>query len=392
MPKQRRSARIFGVPVQVPPSAFVGLALISYFAIPAATAAVGAESSLLVWLVALLHGFAVYAAVVVHELGHVLTGRRLGYPSEGLVLNFWGGHATFVGDFRRPAHQFWVAVSGPIATLLTGAVGYGMLQVTQGVWASVAGWLAWSSVLIAGLNLLPGAPLDGGAALSAGVWALTGSRSRGRLAAGVGGLLVAFLWMSSPWLLAALLDRSIDMVDVALSGMVGAYLAVNAMAFIASARIRDVPATTEGAAQVPQAPDFDPTPDPSDSVEIAPVSRHTRRAVDVPMGSSVAQALALANEFQAGAIVVSKGSEPIGIVRNSAIAAVPADRRDSTLVEACARRITADDRMPWQTPMTELDTWLSMPHADEWLVVDAQGRVYGVAVRRDIQPQENPFV
>lgn len=382
--KSRNAAVLFGVPVRVPPSAFVGLALISYFAIPAATAAVGAQRPLVVWLVALLHGLAVYLSVVVHELGHVLVGRRLGYPSEGLVLNFWGGHATFTGDFRRPSHQFWVAVAGPLATLLTGAIGYGFLQVSTGVAASVAGWLAWSSVLIAGLNLLPGAPLDGGAALSAIVWALTGSRARGRWFAGVGGLVIAFAWLASPWWLAGLLRRPIDIVDVALSGIVGAYLAVNAMAFIASARIRDLPTAAEGSTDMPPTGPA-PIAEPGDT---APVSRYTRRAVDVAMGTSVAAALAKAAEFQAGAIVVSRDGTPIGIVRNSAIAAVPADQRELALVESTARRITAADRIPWQTPVTELDDWLSMPHADEWLVVDPQDRVYGVAVRRDFQTQE----
>lgn len=392
---------LFGVPVHIPPSALLGLALISYFAIPVANDAVGGGSSLLVWLVALLHGLAVYLSVVVHELGHVLVGRKLGYPSEGLVLNFWGGHATFLGDFSRPRHQFWVALAGPVATLLTGLIGYALLQVTSGIPASVAAWLAWSSVIIAGLNMLPGAPLDGGAIVSALVWAITKKRSRGRFAAGVGGLVIAFLWIASPWWLAGALGRELDTVDVVLSGIVGAYLAVNAMAFIASARLVDgesSPATSSASVQAsPSDPSGDLKPTPSaiegavvdsldPTVATAPISRYTRRAVDVALGTSVEAALAAANEFGAGAIVVSREGEPVGIVRNSAIAAVPSDFRASTLVDSTARRVSDADRIPWQTPISELTPWLSMLHADEWLVVDAQNRVYGVAVRRDLTP------
>lgn len=363
---------MFGVPVYLPFSSLVGLALVAWFAIPTA-AEVAIGSDLLVWLVALIHGLVVYLAVFAHELGHVLVGRRLGYQSSGVVVHIWGGHATFAGRFAKPKDQFLVAVAGPAATALCGFIGLGMVYFDQPMVDSIGGWLAWSSFLIAVVNLLPGVPLDGGAALAAVVWSISKNRNRGDLVAGIGGLLVSAFWLASPWLFALRSGREPDTADLVLSFLVGSYLAANAWAVIANARKPEIkPDLVLGEAQ-----------GISQSVE-----QLARRCSLVELGTSVEVALSAANAAQAGAIVVVKNGLPIGLVRNAAIAAVPADQRTTLTVEHTARRISDDDLIPVDTQFADLAKWSTNIAADEWLVIDSTGQPYGVLVRTDLNQIE----
>ena len=93
MPNPRPALVVLGVPVYMPASSYFGLALLAWFALPAAQGLT--DSAWWLWPIAFLHGAAVYVAVFAHEFGHVLAGRWAGYQSPGIVVHFWGGHTTY---------------------------------------------------------------------------------------------------------------------------------------------------------------------------------------------------------------------------------------------------------------------------------------------------------
>lgn len=382
MPTPKPAFVVFGVPVYMPASSYFGLALLAWFALPAGQALAG--SSWLVWPIAFLHGAAVYLAVFAHEFGHVFAGRFVGYPSPGIVVHFWGGHTTFAKQFSRPMHQFFIAVAGPLATLLVGGLGWLGFRFADGLPGSLCGWLAWAGIVMAVVNLLPGAPLDGGAALAAVVWAITKSPNKGRLAAGVAGLLVAAAWMTSPWWLAAVFDFGVDAVDILIAAMVGAYLAANAWAMILTARLQGASAMTTSDFSAPPALMPQSLEQESSLPDTPPVRQIARRAVAVAAGTSCADALSLAQAETAGAIVVTRDDEVVGIVRNSALAAVPSSERERLPIDQTARRIGPADRISGDLQVGQIGQWLQSPAADEWLVVDAADRVYGVLIRADV--------
>lgn len=93
------------------------------------------------------------AALVIHELGHLAAAKLFGIPLVRFGLNPMGGVMTF--DFSGTSYQREAAVhlSGPLAGILSG----------------ILGWLAMKnvfftgiSVVLAGVNLLPIRGLDGG--------------------------------------------------------------------------------------------------------------------------------------------------------------------------------------------------------------------------------------
>src|SRR5258707_12445076 len=55
------------------------------------------------------------------------------------------------------------------------------------------GYLAWVNLLLAGFNLVPGFPLDGGRLLRSAVWRATGSFRRATRVASLGGQAVGWL-------------------------------------------------------------------------------------------------------------------------------------------------------------------------------------------------------
>jgi Zn-dependent protease/CBS domain-containing protein len=141
------------------------------------------------WLIGTLAAVGLFVSVTIHELGHSWVAMRYGLEIESITLWILGGLAalkTFPKEWDR---EFWIAVAGPITSVLVAIGCYGAvvlapesLQVSR----FVVGWLAVTNVVLAGFNLLPAFPMDGGRILRA---LLARSRPYGtatRLAARVG--------------------------------------------------------------------------------------------------------------------------------------------------------------------------------------------------------------
>ncbi len=138
-------------------------------------------------------GLAMAAAYVgsllVHEATHALVAVNRGLTARRIRLLVFGGYSVIEGHDSSPANEFWVAMAGPVASLATGGLMWGL--------AWVMGWheptaetlrlLAIINVLIAAFNVLPGLPLDGGRALRALLWNLNGDRLRSTQLATIAG-------------------------------------------------------------------------------------------------------------------------------------------------------------------------------------------------------------
>lgn len=148
------------------------------------------------WLVGLLAAVGLFVSVTIHELGHSWVAIRYGLEIESITLWILGGLAalkTFPKEWNR---EFWIAIAGPITSLLVAGVCYGAAVVAPTslqVPRFVLGWLAITNVVLAGFNLLPAFPMDGGRILRA---LLARTRPYGvatRIAARVG-VVFAFLF------------------------------------------------------------------------------------------------------------------------------------------------------------------------------------------------------
>ncbi len=133
------------------------------------------------WVVAL------FACIVVHELSHSFVARRRGFVVRDIVLLPIGGASEIVGLPGAPADELSIALAGPLASL-----GLGILFTVFAYLTGAHPWppsllagavpvrLMWANFLLAGFNLLPAIPMDGGRVLRAVL-----ARSRSDLSATV---------------------------------------------------------------------------------------------------------------------------------------------------------------------------------------------------------------
>jgi Zn-dependent protease/CBS domain-containing protein len=143
----------------------------------AASLLAGAGPTTIALSIALI--LAIFGAVVLHELGHALTGRRLGVEAHAITLLPIGGVSSFERMPERPRDELLVALAGPavsvaLALVLAGLVWLAggplhpavLVEAGGGALAFVAR-LAWINLILAVFNLIPAFPLDGGRVLRA---------------------------------------------------------------------------------------------------------------------------------------------------------------------------------------------------------------------------------
>jgi Zn-dependent protease/CBS domain-containing protein len=125
-----------------------------------------------------------FGCVLAHELGHALGARRLGIHPKLIILLPIGGITQL--DDSRPAvdpnlaswkSDIRIALAGPLINLLIAAVSTGIIlavapHANLWTWPFVQSGnllrsLVWANLYLAGFNLLPAYPMDGGRVLRA---------------------------------------------------------------------------------------------------------------------------------------------------------------------------------------------------------------------------------
>ena len=257
---------------------------------------------------------------------------------------------------------FWIAVVGPLTSLAIGLGALAVLQVLppRGLLPLIVGGLFISNIAIGILNLVPGLPLDGGRVLKAGVWQVSGSPHRGTVAAGWGGRVTAVLVLLWPLLMQEWLGWSPTLITWLVAVMVAMFLWVGATAAMASARLRS---------KLPSL-----------------VARNlARRTVAVPGDLAIAESVRRAQGEQAGAIVTTASDgRPTGLVNETALAAVPDDRRPWMPVSSVARTLEQDLTLPVGIGGEDLIKAMGRRPAEEYLLVEPDGRIYGVLATADV--------
>jgi Zn-dependent protease len=302
-----------------------------------------------------------YLSVLLHEASHAVTAQRLGYGVNSITLHFLGGMTEIDGQSRRPRHEFWIAVVGPLTSIGVGLAAVGLwFVVPEGLVRVAIGGLAGANLVIGVLNLVPGLPLDGGRVLKALVWGASGDQHRGTIVAGWGGRLAAVAVLGWPLVMEPLWGSRPDLIDFVLAFVVATFLWSGATAAMASARLRR---------KLPQL-----------------VARDlARRTLAVPDDLPLAEAVRRAQEAQAGSIVTVTGSgHPLGVVSEQALLATPEDRRPWVAVSTVARTLDSGLRLPAAITGEELILAISRTPAAEYLLVEDDGAIYGVLSTADV--------
>jgi Zn-dependent protease/CBS domain-containing protein len=170
------AGRIFGVELRI----HLSFAFLLFFVWLTESAAHGnASAARGLALVAIIFG-----CVVLHELGHALVGRHAGIRAKAIILLPIGG-VTLLDETQQPLEPgtlTWkrdirIALAGPLVNLVIAVVSAGMILLVAPrfqLWArpyldssNLPRSLVWANLWLAGFNLLPAYPMDGGRVLRA---------------------------------------------------------------------------------------------------------------------------------------------------------------------------------------------------------------------------------
>ena len=189
MEKRWKVASIGGIPIYitVPWLIFAAFVVYGTYESLARTRALTDQQALW-WSV--VNACLFYGSIIFHELSHAVTARAFKLPVHGITLVFWGGYTETHSSERGPLASFLISAAGPFSTLLLAGVFAIGSAASDGVLSAILGNIAFLSLLFAGLNALPGFPVDGGRMLLAAVWGVTKDRFLALRVAGWGGVVV----------------------------------------------------------------------------------------------------------------------------------------------------------------------------------------------------------
>lgn len=130
---------------------------------------------------------AMFGCVLLHEFGHALTARRFGIDTADITLYPIGGVARLTRMPRAPGAELLIALAGPAVNVAIAV----WLYLTLGLASAVglgdfAVELLVMNLVLAGFNLLPAFPMDGGRVLRALLGGWVGRARATRFAASVG--------------------------------------------------------------------------------------------------------------------------------------------------------------------------------------------------------------
>ncbi|HSB12142.1 MAG TPA: site-2 protease family protein [Blastocatellia bacterium] len=175
-PKPFYLGRVFGIPIY---AHYSWLPVFPFYAWAIASGLLPKEAPGLsvaqYWGLGVATTTLLFVSVLAHELAHATMARAEGLGTGNITLYMFGGLATLNGQPAQPKSEFKIAVVGPAASFLIGTIFFVAVEVllrgtTHRAFGQVLRHLGLVNWFLAGFNILPGLPLDGGRVLRALIW------------------------------------------------------------------------------------------------------------------------------------------------------------------------------------------------------------------------------
>jgi CBS domain-containing protein len=193
------------------------------------------------------------------------------------------------------------------------------------------------------------------------VWKFTGNPHTWTIAAAWAGRVLALVVLAAPLLVEAWFDWTPSVFDYVIAFAVAWFLWAGSTRALVQGKVRR-------------------------KLPGLQVRTLARRAIAVHASTPVSEAIRLATVQQAGAVVVMDGDgRPHALVSEQAVQSVAPNQRPWTTVGEVATRIGSGHILGVNDTGEEVLDSLRRQPATEYLVLDAEGQVYGVLATADVE-------
>ncbi len=210
MRKGFQIGEVFGIKIRVDWSWLLIFLLVTWNMSTAFGDLHGDWGTVLRWGLAIVAALLFFVSVLAHEMAHSLIAKAQGVPVRSITLFLFGGVSNIQEEPDSPSGEFWMAILGPLTSLVIGAVltlgtvataGMQMSSATNamqsleqlGPISTMFMWLGSINITLGLFNLIPGFPLDGGRVLRSLLWAIIGDLRRATRWASYIGQAIAWL-------------------------------------------------------------------------------------------------------------------------------------------------------------------------------------------------------
>jgi len=179
--------RVLGIPIYINYTWFIVFSLVVYTLAVSYFPYLGPYYEPFVrWIMAFVAAIILFSSILLHELSHSYVAQKQGIRIKSITLFVFGGIAQMVGESRTPAGEMKIAVAGPALSLVISGIFWTIVFVFKRDMATspvlaISYFLAYTNLMLAVFNLIPGFPLDGGRMLRAFIWKRTDNLNKATL-------------------------------------------------------------------------------------------------------------------------------------------------------------------------------------------------------------------
>lgn len=299
-----------------------------------------------------------FLSVLIHELAHSFMAKGRGVEVHGITLFLFGGATEANLETENPTDELVISVVGPITSLGIAAVLWGVSVVTTpGPIGYAAGYLGWINLALAGFNLIPGFPLDGGRVLRSLVWGATDDLVRATRIAARAGQIVGYVIIGIGVLQVLLIGNLIGGLWLV---AIGWFLSQSAQASFVQMQVRKILADVPAARMM------------------------SGELVEIPGDISLQQAVDdYFMRYDFSAFPVRQGADVNAIITLSAVRQVPRDdwgvRRVADVSEPLSDACTVDRTQPMDEVLEKLTG-----NEHHRVIVKEGSSIVGIITPRDL--------
>jgi len=186
-----RIGRILGIPIEVH---YTWLIVFGLITTTLATSYLSKytlyTSNLIIWIIGGLASIVFFACVALHELMHSYIAIKRGLSIKRITLFLFGGIAEIEGEPKTAKDELYIAIAGPVTSAVLSLLFFLLYKLFPNLFPPIEeafAYLYQVNLMLAGFNIIPAFPLDGGRVLRALLWmGFKDLRRSTRIASGIG--------------------------------------------------------------------------------------------------------------------------------------------------------------------------------------------------------------